>query len=75
MLLISIAMCCDSLNSQLLVYNGDRQAPPYLSNLLMEGTGLDPDIWLMHNKSIPVFPLRKASASSNKRLFGSIRYF
>jgi hypothetical protein len=44
MLLLSIAKWRDLLNSQLLVYNGDRQAPPDLLNLLPEGTDLDPDI-------------------------------
>ncbi len=43
MLLLSIAKWHDSLNSQLLVYDGDRQAPPGLSNLLPEGIDLDPD--------------------------------
>jgi hypothetical protein len=47
MLLLSIAKWRDLLNSQLLVYNGDRQAPPDLSNLLPEETDLDPDTWLM----------------------------
>ncbi len=50
-LLLSIAKWHDSLNSQSLVYDGDRQAPPDLVNLLPEGTDLDPDIWLMrHNR-------------------------
>ena len=34
-----------------------------------------PDIWLMRHKSIPGFPHRKASASLNRRSFGSKRYF
>jgi hypothetical protein len=38
MLSLSIAKLRNFLNSQLLVYNGDRQAPPDLSNLLLEGT-------------------------------------
>jgi hypothetical protein len=75
MLLSSIPKWCDSLNSHLLVYDGDRQAPPDLSNLLPEGTDLDPDTWLMHHMSIPAFPRRNASASSNRRSFGSKRYF
>jgi hypothetical protein len=75
MLLLSIAKWRDLLNSQLLVYNGDRQAPPDLLNLLSEGTDLDPDIWLMGHKSILAFPHRKASASLNRRSFGSKRYF
>jgi hypothetical protein len=53
MLLLSIAKWHDLLNSQLLVYVGDRQAPPDHLNLLPEGTDLDPDIWLMHHKSVP----------------------
>jgi hypothetical protein len=42
-LLLSIAKWRDLLNSQLPVYNGDRQASPDLLNLLPEGTDLDPD--------------------------------
>jgi hypothetical protein len=75
MLSLSIAKWPDSLNSQSLVYNGDRQAPQDLLNLLPEGTDSDPDIWLTGHKSIPAFPHRKASASSNRRSFGSKRYF
>jgi hypothetical protein len=75
MLLLSIAKWRDLLNSQLLVYDGDRQAPLDLSNLLAEGTDLDPDTWLMRHKSIPAFPRRVASASSNRRSVGSKRYF
>jgi hypothetical protein len=56
MLLLSIAKWRDSLNSQSLVYDGDRQAPPDLLNLLLEGTDSDLDAWLMHHKSIPTFP-------------------
>jgi hypothetical protein len=73
--LLSITKWHDVLNSQSLVYDGDRQAPLDLLNLLLEGTDLDPDIWLMRHKSIPAFPCRKASASSNRRSFGSKRYF
>jgi hypothetical protein len=62
MLLLSIAKWHDSLNSQSLVYDGDRQAPPNLLNLLSEGTDLDPDIWLMRHKPIPAFPHMNASA-------------
>ncbi len=40
MLLLSITKWCCLLISQLLVYNGDRQAPPDCSNLLPEGTDL-----------------------------------
>jgi hypothetical protein len=43
MLLLSIAKWRDSLNSQLPVYDGDRQAPRDLWNLLPEGTDSDPD--------------------------------
>jgi hypothetical protein len=75
MLSLSIAKWCNLLNNQSLVYDGDRQAPPDLLNLLPEGTGFDPDMWLMRNKSIPTFPHRNASASSNRRSFGSKRYF
>jgi hypothetical protein len=75
MLLLSIAKWHDSLNSQSLVYDGDRQAPPDLLNLLPEGTDLDPDIWLMRHKSIPAFPRMNASALSNRRSFGSKRHF
>ncbi len=75
MQLLSIAKWRNLLNSQLPVYNGDRQAPPDLSNLLPEGTDLDPDEWLTHHKSIPAFPHRNASVSSNRSSFGSKRYF
>jgi hypothetical protein len=57
------------------VYDADRQAPPDLSNLLLEGTDLDPDEWLMHHNSISAFPHRNARASSNRSSFGSKRYF
>jgi hypothetical protein len=43
MLLLSIAKWRDSLNSLLPVYDGDRQAPPDLLNLLLEGTDFDQD--------------------------------
>ncbi len=43
MLLLSIAKWHSLLNSQLLVYDGDRQAPPDLLNLLPDRTDLDPD--------------------------------
>jgi hypothetical protein len=76
MLLLSIAKWRHLLNSQLLVYDGDRQAPPDLSNLLPEGTDLDSDEWLMrHKKSILAFPRRNASTSLNRSSFGSKRYF
>jgi hypothetical protein len=40
---LGIAKWRDLLNSQSPVYDGDRQAPPDLSNLLSEGKDLDPD--------------------------------
>jgi hypothetical protein len=43
MLWLSIAKWRNLLNSQSLVYDGDRQAPPDLLNLLPEGTDSDPD--------------------------------
>ena len=43
MLLLSIAKWGNLLNSQLLVYDNDRQATPDLLNLLPEETDLDPD--------------------------------
>jgi hypothetical protein len=69
-LLLSIAKWGDLPNSQSLVNDGDRQAPLDLSNLLPEGTDLDPGIRLTHHKSIPAFPGRKASVSSNRTSFG-----
>ncbi len=66
MLSLIIAKWRDLLDSQSLVYDGDRQAPPGLLNLLLEGTALDPDKWLMGHKSIAAFPRRNASASSNR---------
>ncbi len=64
MLLLSIAKWRDSLNSQSLVYDGDRQAPPDLSNLLPEETDLDPDTWLMRHESMLAF-LRRIAYASN----------
>jgi hypothetical protein len=75
MLLLSIAKWHDLLNSQSLVYDGDRQAPPDLLNLLPEGTDSDPDTWLTCHKSIPAFPGRNGNASSNRRSFRFKRYF
>ncbi len=60
----SFAKWCDSLNSQSLVYDGDRQAPPDLSNLLPEGTDLDPDTWLMRHESMLAFLRRIANLSN-----------
>ena len=64
MLLLGIAKWRDLLNSQLLVYDGDRQAPLDLSNLLPEETDLDPDTWLMRDESMLTFLHRIANASS-----------
>ena len=64
MLLLSIPKWRNLLNSQSLVYDGDRQAPPDLSNLLPEGTDLDPDTWLMHHVLIPPFLGRVANVSN-----------
>ena len=64
MLLLSIAKWCNSLTSQLLVYNGDRQAPLDLLNLLPEEIDLDPDTWLMHHMLILAF-LRRIANTSN----------
>jgi hypothetical protein len=58
MLPLSIAKWSDLLNGQSLVYDGDRQTPPDLSNLLPEGTDSDPDTWLTRHMSIPAFPRR-----------------
>ncbi len=63
MLSLSIAKWRDLLHSQLLVYAGDRQAPPDLLNLLMEETDLDPDTWLTHHESMLAFLRRIANAS------------
>jgi hypothetical protein len=60
MLLLSIAKWRNLLNSQLLVYVGDKQTQPDLLNLLPEGIDLDPDICLARHKSIPAFPCRNA---------------
>ncbi len=64
MLLLSIAKWQDLLNSHLLVYDGDRQAPSNLLNLLSEETDSDPDTWLMHNMLILAFLRRIANASN-----------
>ncbi len=63
MLSISITKWRDLLNSQSLVYDGDRQAPPDLSNLLPEETDLDPDTWLTCHESMLAFLRRIANAS------------
>ncbi len=64
MLSLSIAKWHNSLTSQLLVYNGDRQAPPDLSKLLPEETDPDPDTWLTHHMSILEFLCRIANTSN-----------
>jgi hypothetical protein len=63
MLLLSIAKWRDLLNSQSPVCEGDRQAPPDLLNLLLEGTDLDPDTWLMCHGLMLAFLCRKTNAS------------
>ncbi len=64
MLLFTIAKWRNLPNSQLLVYDGDRQAPPDLLNLLPEGTDSDPDAWLMRHELILAFLCRIANASN-----------
>ncbi len=64
MLLLRIAKWSISLNSQLLVYDGDRQAPPDLSNLFPEETDSDPDTWLTRHESILTFLHRIVNASN-----------
>jgi hypothetical protein len=64
MLLLSIAKWRDLLNSRSPVYDGDRQAPPDLLNLLLEGTDLDPDTRLMRHGSVLAFLCRIANASN-----------
>jgi hypothetical protein len=63
-LLLSIAKRHDLLTSQLLVYDGNRQAPPDLLNLFPEETDLDPDTWLMRHMLILAFLRRIANASN-----------
>ncbi len=46
------------------MYNGDRQAPPDLSNLLLEETDLDSGTWLMRHESMLAFIRRIANASN-----------
>ena len=64
MLLLSIAKWCDLLNSRLLVYKGDRQAPLDYSNLLPKETDLDPDTWLTRHESMLAFLHRIANTSN-----------
>jgi hypothetical protein len=61
---LSIAKWRDLLNSQSLVYDGDRQAPPDLLNLLPEETDLDSDTWLMRHELMLAFLRRIANASN-----------
>ena len=64
MLSLSITKWQDSPNSQWLVCDGDRQAPPDLSNLLPEGIDSDPDTWLTRHGLMLAFLRRKANASN-----------
>ncbi len=64
MLLRSIARWRNLLNSQSPVYDGDRQVPPDLSNLLPEEADSDPDTWLMRHESTLKF-LRRIANTSN----------
>ncbi len=64
MLLLSIAKWRNSLNSHLPVYDGDRQAPPDLSNLLPEGTDSDPDTCLTRHGLMLAFLHRIANTSN-----------
>jgi hypothetical protein len=64
MLLLSIAKRHDLLNSQSLVYDGDRQAPLDILNLLPDGTESDPDTWLTHHESMLAFLCRIANTSN-----------
>jgi hypothetical protein len=65
-LLLSIAKWHDLLISQLPVNDGNRQAPPDLSNLLPKGTDLDPDTWLMRHELMLAFLRRIANASNTQ---------
>jgi hypothetical protein len=62
--LLSIAKWRNLLNSQLLVYDGDRQTPPDLLNLLPEEADSDPDTWLTRHESMLAFVRRIANASN-----------
>ncbi len=64
MLLLSIAKWRDSLISRSLVYDGDRQAPPDLLNLLLEEIDSDPDTWLTRHELMLAFLRRIANASN-----------
>jgi hypothetical protein len=73
-LLLSIAKWRDFPTKQSLVHNGDRQAPQDVSNLLPEGTDLDPDTWLTHHMFILASLHRIANASKSKRYSLRNRY-
>jgi hypothetical protein len=62
MLLLSIAKWHNLLNSQLLVYEGDRLTPTNLLNLLPQGTDSDPNTWLTRHELRLAFLRRKANA-------------
>jgi hypothetical protein len=64
MLLLSIAKWRNLLNSQSLLDDGGRQAPPDLSNLLPEGTDSDPDTYLTRHELMLAFLHRIANASN-----------
>ena len=64
MLSLSIPKWCGLLNSQSPVYDSDRQAPLELSNLLPEGTDLDPDTWLTCHGLMLAFLRRIANVSN-----------
>jgi hypothetical protein len=64
MLSLSIAKWHNLQNSQSPVYDGDRQAPPDLLNLLPEGTDSGADTWLMHYGLMLAF-LRRIANPSN----------
>jgi hypothetical protein len=73
-LLLSIAKWHNLLKDQLLVYDGDRQAPQDFLNLLPYRTDLDSGRWLTNCMSILAFLCRKASTSASRRSFGFKRY-
>jgi hypothetical protein len=59
---LSIAKWRDLLNSQLLVYEGDRLTPTDFLNLLLQGIDSDPNTWLMRHWLMLAFLGRKANA-------------
>ncbi len=62
MLSLSITKWRNLLNSQLLVYEGDRLTPTDLLNLLPRGIDLDPNTWLTRHELRLAFIRRKANA-------------